>query len=206
MSLHFLGLFHHFRHVNKTYFVMDASRDLLQYKRIGQVKEFSIGSEGWSSHPFMSLLCFTLVFCVVSGTNVTPPHSTIRPGFPVPVSTNSPEVRRAARFGVYRYNNSSNDLFLFKESQIKKAMVQVRATSSWWFSKPSSNWPSCAISKTQHPWSFSGLLKLSPTALLHRRALCGWHTVPSCSTWFLAKVLASLSPALTLKEETAFSR
>ncbi|XP_039573354.1 cystatin-F [Passer montanus] len=73
----------------------------------------------------MPLMCFTLVFCVVSGTLVTPPHSTIRPGFPVPVNTNSPEVRKAARFGVYRYNNSSNDLFLFKESQIKKAMVQI---------------------------------------------------------------------------------
>uniref|UniRef100_A0A8C5JGP9 Egg-white cystatin n=1 Tax=Junco hyemalis TaxID=40217 RepID=A0A8C5JGP9_JUNHY len=59
------------------------------------------------------------------GSHVTPPHSTIRPGFPVPVNTDSPEVRRAARFGVYRYNNSSNDLFLFKESQIKQAMVQI---------------------------------------------------------------------------------
>ncbi|OWK61843.1 Cystatin-F [Lonchura striata] len=70
-------------------------------------------------------MCFTLMFCVVSGTHVTPPHSTIRPGFPVPVNTNNPTVRKAARFGVYRYNNSSNDLFLFKESQIKKAMVQI---------------------------------------------------------------------------------
>ncbi|TRZ25108.1 hypothetical protein HGM15179_002011 [Zosterops borbonicus] len=58
-------------------------------------------------------------------TNVPPHHSTIRPGFPVPVNTNNPGVRKAARFGVYRYNNSSNDLFLFKESQIKKAMVQI---------------------------------------------------------------------------------
>ncbi|NWW81257.1 CYTF protein, partial [Climacteris rufus] len=52
-----------------------------------------------------------------------PPH--VRPGFPIPVSTNNPGVLKAARFGVYRYNNSSNDLFLFKESLIKKAMVQI---------------------------------------------------------------------------------
>ncbi|NXO45569.1 CYTF protein, partial [Locustella ochotensis] len=58
-------------------------------------------------------------------TNVPPPHSTIRPGSPVPVNTNNPGVRKAARLGVYRYNNSSNDLFLFKESQIRKAMVQI---------------------------------------------------------------------------------
>lgn len=160
----------------------------------GQVKESSTGSEGWNSHPSMPLMCFTLMFCVVSGTHVTPPHSTIRPGFPVPVNTNNPTVRKAARFGVYRYNNSSNDLFLFKESQIKKAMVQVRAADSWWFSKSSSNWPSYGISKTQHPWSSSGLLKLSPTALLQRRALCRWHTVLRCSTWFLAKVLGIFSP------------
>lgn len=126
------------------------------------IKGFSIGSEGLSSHPFMPLMCFTLMFCVVSVTNVPPHHSTIRPGSPVPVNTNNPGVRKAARFGVYRYNNSSNDLFLFKESQIKKAMVQVRAADYWWSSKPSSNWLSYGTSKTQHPWSSSGLLKLFP--------------------------------------------
>uniref|UniRef100_A0A8C8VPB1 Egg-white cystatin n=1 Tax=Pelusios castaneus TaxID=367368 RepID=A0A8C8VPB1_9SAUR len=50
----------------------------------------------------------------------TTPNSTTRPGFPIPMDTNDPKVRRAARFGVYRYNNSSNDLFLFKESRINK--------------------------------------------------------------------------------------
>ncbi|KFO77388.1 Cystatin-F, partial [Cuculus canorus] len=58
-------------------------------------------------------------------TNVPPPHSTVRPGSPVPMNTDNPGVRQAARLGVYRYNNSSNDLFLFKESQINKAMVQI---------------------------------------------------------------------------------
>lgn len=71
-------------------------------------------------------MCFALMFCVVSATYVPPPHSTTKPGFPVPMNTDNPGVRKAARFGVYRYNNSSNDLFLFKESQINKAMVQVR--------------------------------------------------------------------------------
>ncbi|NXN92288.1 CYTF protein, partial [Rhinopomastus cyanomelas] len=63
--------------------------------------------------------------CVVSATYLPPPHSTVKPGFPVPVSTNNPRVRKAARFGVDRYNNGSNDLFLFKEAQIQKAMVQI---------------------------------------------------------------------------------
>lgn len=71
-------------------------------------------------------MCFALMFCVVSGIYVPPPHSTMKPGFPVPMNVDNPGVRKAARFGVYRYNNSSNDLFLFKESQINKAMVQVR--------------------------------------------------------------------------------
>ncbi|KAJ7413907.1 hypothetical protein WISP_87660 [Willisornis vidua] len=58
-------------------------------------------------------------------THVPPPHSTMKPGSPIPVNINNPGVRKAARFGVYRYNNSSNDLFLFKDSQINKAMVQI---------------------------------------------------------------------------------
>ncbi|KAJ7413662.1 Cystatin-F [Pitangus sulphuratus] len=60
-----------------------------------------------------------------TNTHVPPPHSTMKPGSPIPVNINSPGVRKAARFGVYRYNNSSNDLFLFKDSQINKAMVQI---------------------------------------------------------------------------------
>ncbi|XP_039913629.1 cystatin-F [Hirundo rustica] len=76
---------------------------------------------------FTALCCLALwSFTGTSGvTNVPPPHATIRPGFPVPVNTNNPRVCKATRFGVYRYNNSSNDLFLFKEPQIKKAMVQI---------------------------------------------------------------------------------
>ncbi|XP_009893138.1 PREDICTED: cystatin-F [Charadrius vociferus] len=76
---------------------------------------------------FAALCCLALWgFTRTSdATYVPPPHSTTKPGFPVPMNTNNPGVRKAARFGVYRYNNSSNDLFLFKESQINKAMVQI---------------------------------------------------------------------------------
>uniref|UniRef100_A0A8B9M3F6 Uncharacterized protein n=1 Tax=Accipiter nisus TaxID=211598 RepID=A0A8B9M3F6_9AVES len=76
---------------------------------------------------FATLCCLALwSFTGTSGaTYVPPPHSTMKPGSPVPMNTDNPGVRKAARFGVYRYNNSSNDLFLFKESQINKAMVQV---------------------------------------------------------------------------------
>ncbi|KAG8444067.1 hypothetical protein GDO86_009307 [Hymenochirus boettgeri] len=49
----------------------------------------------------------------------------IDPGFPRNVSTNDPQVKRAARVTVYAYNNMSNDSFLFKEMEIKKAMMQV---------------------------------------------------------------------------------
>lgn len=88
-------------------------------------------AHGWTpaSHGFSHSMCFLVVFCVVPGTYIPPLHSTTKPGFPVPMDTDNPGVRKAARFGVYQYNNSSNDLFLFKEWQINKAMVQVRHTS-----------------------------------------------------------------------------
>ncbi|XP_063152752.1 cystatin-F [Candoia aspera] len=53
------------------------------------------------------------------------PDLSVQPGSLVPVKTNDPEVQRAARLGVYKYNNRSNDLFLFKESHINKAMMQI---------------------------------------------------------------------------------
>ncbi|XP_027552869.1 cystatin-F [Neopelma chrysocephalum] len=73
------------------------------------------------------LCCLTLwSFNRTSGDiHVPPPHSTMKPGSPIPANINSPGVHKAARFGVYRYNNSSNDLFLFKDSRINKAMVQI---------------------------------------------------------------------------------
>uniref|UniRef100_A0A8V0Z7R5 Egg-white cystatin n=1 Tax=Gallus gallus TaxID=9031 RepID=A0A8V0Z7R5_CHICK len=76
---------------------------------------------------FAMLCCLALwgSTCTCDATYTPPPHSTMNPGFPVPVNTNNPGVRKAARFGVYQFNNSSNDLFLFKEWQINKAMVQI---------------------------------------------------------------------------------
>ncbi|KAM4772540.1 cystatin-F [Rhinophrynus dorsalis] len=49
----------------------------------------------------------------------------IDPGFPRNISTNDPGVKNAARITVYAYNNRSNDMFLFKELEILKAMIQV---------------------------------------------------------------------------------
>ncbi|XP_075720603.1 cystatin-F [Rhinoderma darwinii] len=51
--------------------------------------------------------------------------ATVDPGFPRNASTNDPEVKKAMRITVYAFNNMSNDLFLYKESEIQKAMIQV---------------------------------------------------------------------------------
>ncbi|XP_060092973.1 cystatin-F [Heteronotia binoei] len=76
----------------------------------------------------IAVFCFLTLFDAArtsSGSFRQLPSSRINPGFPVPINTNDPGVRKAARDGVYKYNNSSNDIFLFKESCINKAMVQV---------------------------------------------------------------------------------
>ncbi|KAM6473106.1 cystatin-F [Liasis olivaceus] len=73
-------------------------------------------------------LCFLLLCDVPNSSADAPgqlPNSSIQPGSLVPVKTNDPKVQRAARLGVYKYNNSSNDLFLFKESHINKATMQI---------------------------------------------------------------------------------
>ncbi|XP_020027170.1 cystatin-F [Castor canadensis] len=48
-----------------------------------------------------------------------------KPGFPQTIKTNNPEVLKAARHSVEKFNNCTNDIFLFKEFHISKAMVQV---------------------------------------------------------------------------------
>ncbi|XP_072490737.1 cystatin-F isoform X2 [Notamacropus eugenii] len=48
-----------------------------------------------------------------------------KPGFPKFIKPSDPGVQKAARFAVERYNNCTNDLFLFKELHIDKAMVQL---------------------------------------------------------------------------------
>ncbi|XP_068931476.1 cystatin-F [Petaurus breviceps papuanus] len=48
-----------------------------------------------------------------------------KPGFPKFIKPSDPGVQKAARFAVERFNNCTNDLFLFKELHIDKAMVQL---------------------------------------------------------------------------------
>ncbi|XP_036042090.1 cystatin-F [Onychomys torridus] len=52
-------------------------------------------------------------------------NSSVKPGFPKPIKTNNPGVLKAARRSVEKFNNCTNDIFLFKESRVNKALVQV---------------------------------------------------------------------------------
>uniref|UniRef100_A0A673TNZ8 Cystatin domain-containing protein n=1 Tax=Suricata suricatta TaxID=37032 RepID=A0A673TNZ8_SURSU len=52
-------------------------------------------------------------------------NSDVKPGFPKTISPSDPAVLKAARHSVERFNNCTNDIFLFKESHISRAMVQI---------------------------------------------------------------------------------
>eukprot|EP00073_Rattus_norvegicus_P035512 XP_008760528.1 PREDICTED: cystatin-F isoform X2 [Rattus norvegicus] len=52
-------------------------------------------------------------------------NSGVEPGFPKTIKTNNPGVLKAARHSVEKFNNCTNDIFLFKESHVSKALVQV---------------------------------------------------------------------------------
>ncbi|XP_029773373.1 cystatin-F [Suricata suricatta] len=75
-----------------------------------------------------------LTFCclVLSTTGRSSPdfcsqtlNSDVKPGFPKTISPSDPAVLKAARHSVERFNNCTNDIFLFKESHISRAMVQI---------------------------------------------------------------------------------
>ena len=53
--------------------------------------------------------------------------SDVKPGFPKTIKTNDPDVLRAARHSAESFNNCSNDAFLFRESRVSRALVQVRS-------------------------------------------------------------------------------
>ncbi|XP_050999408.1 cystatin-F-like isoform X2 [Acomys russatus] len=52
-------------------------------------------------------------------------NSIVKPGFPQTIKTNNPGVLNAARHSVEKFNNCTNDIFLFKESHVSNALVQV---------------------------------------------------------------------------------
>ncbi|XP_049725547.1 cystatin-F [Elephas maximus indicus] len=52
-------------------------------------------------------------------------NSSVKPGFPKTIKTNNPGVLKAARHTAERFNNCTNDIFLFKESHINRALVQI---------------------------------------------------------------------------------
>lgn len=51
--------------------------------------------------------------------------SGVKPGFPKIINTDNPGVLKAARHSVEKFNNCTNDIFLFKESGVSRALVQV---------------------------------------------------------------------------------
>ncbi|XP_025787594.1 cystatin-F isoform X1 [Prionailurus viverrinus] len=65
------------------------------------------------------VLCFSLSdFCAQTL------NSDVKPGFPKTINPNDSAVLKAARHSVERFNNCTNDIFLFKESHISRALVQ----------------------------------------------------------------------------------
>ncbi|GAB5569476.1 cystatin-F isoform X4 [Prionailurus iriomotensis] len=52
-------------------------------------------------------------------------NSEVKPGFPKTINPNDSAVLKAARHSVERFNNCTNDIFLFKESHISRALVQI---------------------------------------------------------------------------------
>ncbi|XP_040303832.1 cystatin-F isoform X4 [Herpailurus yagouaroundi] len=66
------------------------------------------------------VLCFSLSdFCAQTL------NSDVKPGFPKTINPNDSAVLKAARHSVERFNNCTNDIFLFKESHISRALVQI---------------------------------------------------------------------------------
>lgn len=83
--------------------------------------------------PAMWLAILLALCCLTSDTHgARPPDfcskdliSSVKPGFPKTIETNNPGVLKAARHSVEKFNNCTNDIFLFKESHVSKALVQV---------------------------------------------------------------------------------
>lgn len=72
-------------------------------------------------------ISFCLVLLFLSDFCSKDLNSSVKPGFPETIQTNNPGVLKAARHSVEKFNNCTNDIFLFKESHVSKALVQVRS-------------------------------------------------------------------------------
>ncbi|EHB09569.1 Cystatin-F [Heterocephalus glaber] len=80
----------------------------------------------------MWLITLLTLCCLTAGSCREAPdfcsqdlNLSIQPGSPIPIETNNPRVLKAARYSVERFNNCTNDIFLYKEAHISRAMVQV---------------------------------------------------------------------------------
>lgn len=81
----------------------------------------------WGPTELLTLCILVLSSMGVSGTDLCSQmlSSDVKPGFPKTIKTDDPEVLRAARYSVKKFNNCTNDAFLFKESRVHKALVQI---------------------------------------------------------------------------------
>ncbi|XP_023587153.1 cystatin-F [Trichechus manatus latirostris] len=78
---------------------------------------------------WMLLACCCVVLSAMEGLSrdfcLQNLNSSVKPGFPKTIKTNDPGVLKAARHTVERFNNCTNDIFLFKESHVNRALVQI---------------------------------------------------------------------------------
>lgn len=89
---------------------------------------------------FVASMFFLLVHLFLSDFCCKDLNISVKPGFPKTIKTNDSEVLKAARHSVEKFNNSTNDIFLFKESRVSKALVQVRRTKSCHLRTALANW------------------------------------------------------------------
>ncbi|KAF5924988.1 hypothetical protein HPG69_008663 [Diceros bicornis minor] len=80
--------------------------------------------DSWTEGPANSIV---LVWFCVSLSDFCSQilNSDVKPGFPKTIKTNDAGVLKAARHSVERFNNCTDDIFLFKESHISRALVQI---------------------------------------------------------------------------------
>ncbi|KAM4841989.1 cystatin-F [Thomomys bottae] len=73
----------------------------------------------------LAFFCLALITCGVLAPDFCSQvlNSDLKPEFPKFVRTNDPGVVKAARHSAQQFNNCTNDLFLFKEFRISRAMI-----------------------------------------------------------------------------------
>ncbi|XP_032880990.1 cystatin-F-like [Amblyraja radiata] len=127
-----------------------------------------------------AILLTVCLLCVPAPSHEGSGDMDLLPGMPSNISVDDPAVRNATLAAVYRYNNASNDVYLFKVQRMLDAQVQIVAGLKYLLHFDIGR----TVCRKEHPYNFKRCsFQTSPSLIKKYECHAGVWVAPYTQKW-----------------------